>query len=292
MGKPHFWTTTPGIAELGDAYSCWSLAIGIALGTTVALFFGFLFFGVIQRGDIRKTLLANRPILLLCAVLLSVPLLIFLLSQRGQSVFVDRYLLPVVIGMCFLICQLLSWLVVDSSAGAEPISIRTKIQRFLWFGSFTTTAVIALLLFPSYWQLPAPDKNAALLPLLPENVPIVVEAVDLFDQLLAYHRQPRRDFVYLLDWENVTSPSSPRGEVSGYHEMENWRKVGYFSGSIQYSEVFLSRARTFVVIDDPGLFFFERRILHNPAFTVEPLGTFRGAKDSGKLQIWLVCRRP
>jgi len=293
VGKPHFWTTKPELVDLGNAYSCWSLATAVVLGTLATFFIARLCFARVQQKRMWETVTVDRSILFLSAGLLSVPLFVFLISQHGNSLFVDRYLVPVVIGMCFLLCQLLSSLIPASDSADRASSlVASKLFRYAWLALAPVLALIALVQFPSYWRYPAPDSNLGLIPLLPKDLPIVVEAVDVFDQLLAYHREPGYQFTYLLDWENVTAPGSPRGEVSGYHEMENWRSVGYFSGSIQYSDTFLAQTPAFVVIDDPGLFWFDRKIRLNPGFEVQALGEInRGPKSAGTLKLWLVRRR-
>lgn len=227
--------------------------------------------------------------LLLSGALLSVPLLVFAVSQRGTSVFVDRYLVPVVIGMSFLLCQLMPGVVSawEARFGARGFSFGVSAGTgFLLAGALWWTAVVQ---FPSYWVYPAADTSAGLLARLPKGLPIVVEPIDLFDQLLAYHRQEGYRFVCLLDWENVTDPASKRGEVSGFHQMENWRKVGYFSGSIEYVHQFLAQTPEFVVVDDPGLLWFERKVLPDPRLAVKLLATLPPAAGSGAgTKVWLV----
>lgn len=292
VGKPHFWTTRPELADLGNAYSGWSLATAVVLAVLAGAFVSLLCFRRIPKIKLSGAAIGHRPLLLLGAGLLSVPLFVFLISQRGTSLFVDRYLVPVTVGLCFLICQLLSWVLPDRAAASPP---RTWFPTLLPFAGLTLVPVllwVALISFPSYWEYPAVDANLDLLPLLPKDLPIVVERVDLFDQLLAYHRQPGNRFIYLLDWKNVTDPDSPRGEVSGYHQMENWREVGYFSGSIQDTDAFLANTPDFVVIHNPGLLWFEHRIRHNSHFEAQALVNVRtGPGQSTSSTLWLVHRR-
>lgn len=83
-----------------------------------------------------------------------------------------------------------------------------------------------------------------------------------------------------------------RGEVSGYHEMENWRNVGYFPDSIQYATDFLAKQQTFAVIDVGGILWFEDRILRNPSYEVSLVATYSHADNGlGVYRIWLVRPR-
>ena len=293
VGKPHFWTTRPGLSDLGNVYSCWSLPAAIVLGAVATLFIALLCLGKIPRQKISAALAANRPVLLLCIGLLSVPLFTFLISQRGTSVFVDRYLVPVVIGICLSLCQMLSLVLPPViSTASSPILVR-RISWALALAGVPVLAFIAVVQFPSYWQVPAPDLSLTLVSLLPKDLPVVVEPVDLFDQLLAFHRSSGYHFIYLLDWENVSAPESPRGEVSGYHQMEIWKHVGYFSGSIQESQTFLAQTPAFIVVEDPRLPWFKRKVLPNATFEIEPLGQAHGGPDPMSIyKVWLVRKHP
>ena len=289
VGRPRFWTVTPRLADLGAAFSCWSLPAAVVLGGAAALCAALLLLRVIRLRDVRRSLHLNRPLLLLGGALVGVPLVAFLVSQRGTSIFVDRYLIAVVIGMSFLLCQLISWI---STALGEYRSLRFA-QRLVPVVLGVVLVLVAAVQFPSHWSLPARDQNVELVRMLPAGVPIVVEAPDLFDQILAYHREPGHDFRFLLDWENANAPGSLPGEVSGYHEMENWRKVGYFSGSIDDARPFLEGTPAFAVIHSPQLLFFERRILRDPAFEIQELA--KGGRDPSSaepLTVWMVRRRP
>ena len=56
------------------------------------------------------------------------------------------------------------------------------------------------------------------------------------------------EYTYLLDWPYAVDPSAPLLEVTQFHLMQNWKNVGYFSGSIQYQDQFLLRHKSFLVV--------------------------------------------
>jgi hypothetical protein len=55
-------------------------------------------------------------------------------------------------------------------------------------------------------------------------------------------------YIFLLDWNQSVAPTAPHGEVTEFHLMENFRKAGYFSQSIQYFNHFLANNDRFFVI--------------------------------------------
>ncbi len=55
-------------------------------------------------------------------------------------------------------------------------------------------------------------------------------------------------YTYFLDWRNSLDPHTPRGEVTQYHLMENWKKSGYFPEHIQYRDSFLRQHPYFLVL--------------------------------------------
>ena len=291
IGKPHSWTVTPRLGDLGNAYSCWSLLTSVVLACAVLLLLASLALGRIRREEIREAVQAHRPILLLSAGLLSIPLFVFLISQGARSLFVDRYLLPVVIGMCFLLCQILTSLVPAESPVSPSRSLASRLFAYTCIVCVPVLLWTAVVEFPSGWVYPGPDTLLGLIPLLPKDLPIVVEPADLFNQLLAYHRDPEHRFVYLLDWPNAVAPDSPRDEVSGYNEMKNWKKVGYFSGSIEDAGSFLARTPAFAVIDRPGYLWLQREVRSNSAFQVQAIGPQLPTAPGG-VRLWMVRRCP
>ncbi len=288
VGRPHFWTVAPTLADLGSTYACWSLLSNVLLGGLCAAF--LVLPRLPQMSDhVQWDTSGKRPLAFVCGALLLVPIGTFVVSQWGTSVFVDRYLLPIVIPMSILLCQLFSTLNAAFHSAPPRLAALRRVPEFAGIVLLGITLWIAVVLFPSYWKLPGVDTNLQMLPMLPRGIPIVVEPVDLFDQLLAYHRQAGYNFVYLLDWENVNAPSSPRGEVSGYHEMENWKKVGYFSGSILDSDSFLAHTPVFAVVDNANTLLFERKIRTNPDFQIESLGVVhRDVNPANDTKLWLV----
>ena len=159
--------------------------------------------------------------------------------------------------------------------------------------------VATLLLFCFGWgsvreyrktiDVPPMDFTGGLAAMLPRNVPVVFERVDVFDVMLAQQRAPDLPMYFLLDWKDAVAPDSPLGLVSQFHEMANWRSVGILSGRFWTADWKLRKAQEFVVVDDDIAHWFERRIMGNPTWEVERLGRYDNSLWSAT--IWRVRRR-
>ncbi len=282
VGKPYFWTTRPGVHEFVSLYGQTSKA------TVVLLVIVSVFTLISARW--RNQILAafrERSALLFPALLLALlPVPIWLISQRGTSYFVDRYLIGFTLGIAVLGAEVLTQLYVLWVLPRKPV-FRPAFAILIVL-LVCQSAQEALVKFHRI-ALPPLDFTGELASRIPRGLPVIIERPDIFDMMLAQRRAPDLSFYYLLDWNTAISPESPRGIVSGHHEMENWKRVGYFSSSILQSDEFLSTTNRFVVMDDSDLKWFEFRILKHPEWKITPIADYRNDPWSGKL--WLVERQ-
>ena len=89
-------------------------------------------------------------------------------------------------------------------------------------------------------------------------------------------------------------PVAPRLEVTQYHLMENWKKVGYFSGSIHYRDDFLAHNTHFLLLkrvvdatDRNGIIIgnpMVERFAHTPGTQITRL-----RRNLFGYSVWLVC---
>lgn len=153
VGKPHFWTTTPNLKALGDSYSCWSLVAAVALGASL----GVVLLRLLTRGlrfeHLRANVVRHSAPTILCTALLLIPIAVWLASQFGTSVFVDRYLVPQVIATSFLLSQFLDWLVPAPTKEGSMLPSRLFLVAFV--GLMVWASGIALLQYPRQAQLPS-----------------------------------------------------------------------------------------------------------------------------------------
>ena len=287
VAKPWFWTQTPDASDLAGMYmpvSMWFigyLAIAVILGLAISALWR-------QRRLAIVAALAGRSTILIPGFLLAIaPMLVWLVSQQGTSYFVDRYLLPFTIGIAVLTAEALTQLFPQPFSLARPVPalLAALVAGFLLLRAGRDSADR----YPRDFDVPPRDFTGALAEQLPRGVPIVFSRIDMFDVMLHYRSAPDLPMMYLLDTGVALMPSSPRGLVSGTHEMENWRKVGYFSQQIVPSSEFLATAQRFVVVDDPKIPWMRVRILDQPQWRAEHIGKFcRGVWTEN---VWLVQRR-
>ena len=145
--------------------------------------------------------------------------------------------------------------------------------------------------------MPRRDYTDALTREIPNGVPVVCEDAWAFTELIGRQHASGVKYMYLLDWDQAISSSAPRLELTQFHLMQNWKKAGYFSGSIECLETFLQRNPRFLIFHQPpgpgatgppfiGNPFLER-FSRDPRYQVIPYVSPRGIHDE---RLWLVCR--
>ncbi len=91
-----------------------------------------------------------------------------------------------------------------------------------------------------------------------------------------------------VDWDAALHSLSLHATVQ-YKLLRNARSVGYYPGRIIDNQRALCDFPKFIVLDSPGLGWFEERIKNNPDFAVKRLGSMP-SRDPGPTQAWMVTR--
>ncbi len=121
-------------------------------------------------------------------------------------------------------------------------------------------------------------------------LPVAFERPDMFDVMVLQHPAEANRFHYVLDWPIAIDPGSDRGLVSGYHEMENLERTGYYSPQmVESTPAFLGSTNRFVLVTAPGLLWLPKRVLNNPEWKATRLDRFNAGFWSE--DIWLAERR-
>lgn len=104
-------------------------------------------------------------------------------------------------------------------------------------------AFLLLWVFAHVRMFVIPPKNYTdeLTALLPKGIPVICEDAWTFSELIGRQHGSGVRYTYMLDWPQSVSRKAPLLEVTQYHLMENWRKVGYFGGSIVDRDTFFER---------------------------------------------------
>jgi hypothetical protein len=240
VGRPHFWTEPANLKTFLLAYAGSSLRTAV-IGVVLILI--ALMHARKRDNTLRIQAKERLPILLIAGALFVVPVVFACESMVGPSLFNGRYMEPVEAAVMFAICEL-STHVSDallSFLRAKPVEV------LAWSGLVLMVLHYDLMYLPRY-SAPHADYSSALTAQLPPNVPIVCEDAFTFTELMGRQADSRVRFMYLLDWQQSVSPSAPKLEVTQYHLMENWRRVGYFADHIAYRSKFLEEQPYFIVL--------------------------------------------
>ena len=280
LGKPSFWTLRPNNHDLwlgltaGDERLHKACLLLLIIAATAFL----------TRRRIAGTtaIVARRSItpVTLIGTFFAAVLVLFAVSRVTTSVFVDRYLLPVLLGDALLLCELATRILAD-------MEISGRVRQLLFFVLLLTLAQTVrhdLPLLPT--EYPPLDYTGSLVKLIPPGVPAVITDPGIFAEMVFYHNRART-FITPLDWEIATSPENGLGAVSGEHEMQNWKQLGYYSNQIEPTEAILHNNPAFVVIADAASpLWFKWRVVQSGRYAITDLGLV--PKGEAKLHLWLV----
>ncbi len=248
VGKPHFWIKAPHFGEILDVYNGLSREIALVLVAVLALAAWTLWRG--RRGLLHEAWTERKPVYVAGAALLLVPGAFLLEGAAGGTwLFHSRYLLPVMIAIVYATAEGLH--LVRTGFAAElrrqwPVGVRL-------LGATGVALYTALLLFWGFHHVidftpSARDYTTPLTALLPQGVPVVCEDAFSFTELIQRQHSSGVRYMYLLDWEQAIRPDAPALEVTQYHLMENWRKVGYYADAIEPIGSFLNTHDRFLVL--------------------------------------------
>ena len=253
-GKPHGWIAMPTITDLRTAYLFadslpWlrlfkrhSLEAGFQIVSRTAEFVIYVplalvfVFGLrrILRSGWRTIAEPKGALLLIAYVLLSAPVVLFLLSHLITPVFVPRYFLPSGIGLAIILAASADALGSDRPIRSRwsPALMWIAIALFLLISPvLTVLAVGPIEMSWTYIDVQRLEQ------LVPPNIPVVAAWQQDFVKFMRYSKNPNIRYYFLLDWPAALA--GPRAFVLDYHLMQAYRDNGYYSNNIQDSSSFL-----------------------------------------------------
>ncbi len=302
VGKPWFWTTQPTPVHLIGPLVGYSPEI-VAVMFVMALLVGLTLWRGTEgwRARVADGWQTRRPIYLLTGAFLLLAISYLLEGYVGPVLFVSRYLMPLVILSVFLNAEMLRWIDLANILPERAKSHRLGLKRV----AAVALAVVVLLWdfghIPPYLIMQK-DYTKQLSAMLPKGIPVLIEDGITFAEVIGRQHDSGVKYLFPLDWEQSTEPFAPRLEVTQYNLMDNWRKVGYFSGSIVDLRHFLATTPVFLVLDD-GKNYWDRpavapeignplalRFARTPGYTVTRYGSIR--RGTLVQTAWLVTHDP
>jgi hypothetical protein len=284
VGKPHGWIGKPQLQYLFPAYlfapfQQWFLLLERHFGDTrwklvhhVIELAMLIALAVILLPGLRKLLPSERrggpdprsALLLTGYMLLSAPLILFVLSYLVTPVFLGRYMLPSGIGLAIVLADF-----ADARGSDSPAR-----SRLAWAGVASLLAILPVLSslvmppLPSSWQFLDVQRLDRT---VPANIPVVADWADDFAKLKRYPHSPHSRYYFLLDWPAALA--GPKPAVTSYHLFASNRNAGYFSRSVQDSDTFLCSHVDFLVLDThlpgqdaDGPTWFDQRVRDAPEY--------------------------
>ena len=244
VGKPIFWTKQPGWIMFVSNYTGFTLKLGVPICLLLAAIVIVLAARKSLLETVRTAYGQRRPIYVVGLLLFLVPVVFYVEGIFGPSLCISRYLQPVALATVYLTAELIT-----IARSIIPAHLRTSgaLKVAAWVIFIVCIGIYDFGYRPRHTGLER-DYTEELTQSLPTGIPVVCEDAFSFTELISLQHDSPVLYTYLLDWKNSVSPQSPRLEVTEYHLMENWKKVGYFSGSIQYAAPFFRQHSVFYII--------------------------------------------
>jgi hypothetical protein len=243
VGKPHFWTTQPTFFNFLLGYVGGSLRAAI-IGFFIIASLLLLMLWRSKRELVWAAARQRMPVLVLMGALFLIPLLFYAEGFVAAPLFNTRYMQPVALATVIFFAEIVTQ--VDTL-----LSVRVQLRPVLVGVVCAATLAMVLqydLVYLPRYVAPQLDYAAELSSALPPDVPIVCEDAFTFTELMRDESDSKVRYEYLLDWENAVKDTAPVLEVTQFHLMENWRRVGFYGDHIAYRDEFLSHSRYFLVM--------------------------------------------
>jgi hypothetical protein len=293
-GRPYSWIAQPSFMDL---WMLLSLGSGALLRSEVL---GLLivvagFTRLLEReGRTSSTAEVGRNdqnLIALAVALIILPVAVWIASRLGRPIFLDRYLIPSILGWSLLVAYTAARLLrIPNARNYLP-----RLGQTLILGA----TALGLLAFPIQnasvhpaWSPPGSDDPAG-------DLPIVILTTHGFLERIHYSRNPSRYF-HILDWESTNTPTSGRFGIQQYKHMEAWRRVfpDIFGDRIVQSDAFLATNSEFLVVTDVDYRltcderptrilcpqWVARRIANNPAYTISE---FPSSGNQGEVLLYV-----
>ena len=204
--------------------------------------------------------------------LILVVVTVFLESLVAVPVFMDRYVMPSVVGWAIVITHL-AQMAGESSAdgtllGAEGTRSLWSLSTVSWSGF-----VLVIAAMPLAQACYAPSNGApARVAVAPDlaNVPIVMESALGFWPVHHYATEGQR-VVFPLDWPLALDPKNAGASVQEYKLMRLYHERGYLGDDVQETSWVLCHFDRFVVVDEPDHLWLERRVASDSAYRVSDI---------------------
>jgi hypothetical protein len=249
----------PDLVDLADVYNITS---GLFIDRKLLfLLIGFMLFFMIINSMKPKFIKfintlnpskAETPLIVIGIGFLLLPLVIWIISLSIKPIFIDRYMIPTLVGWVILIAFLTSRI---KSEYLSPFVYSNIILKIFCCGFIVYALVKPVSKAIATGKEAHPKFEISDSDTLNNyaSLPKVVTDTHKFMRL-NYYLADRKNFYFILDWESAIHPNSGAFQPQTYKHMQAWRQnfPEYFSTNVLTSEEFLTKHRRFLVIDYPN----------------------------------------
>lgn len=270
VGEPCFWLPVP---EWGWMHNCMTLGLQLGwllLAVAAAVVLAWLDRRIESPSSDGLAPAAGRLHLLLLGLVLAfgVPLVAWLWSQIGRPVFLDRYMLPGLVGWVLILSLPASRVDAAWSATAGDTAPGRWWRRVR---QAVVLALVGLALAIPVWRAwredPKPVPGRGELIGLPD-LPVAVESPHKYLPRRFYH--PEAPYFFILDWEAAMQPGGLANSTVDYKVMSAMKRH-YPEHAIVSGERFLAEHDRFLLLDEDERLWSEHRLERNPAYRVRRL---------------------
>ncbi len=274
MNQPRSWLVSP---TRGDLYALlhrqtlWLPLAAIVLAVSQAVWRN----RQVEREQTAADTEARyrTPLVLMGVALICLVPANFLLAKLSLPVFLDRYLLPSILGWGIIVAQM-----VNGSSSSAASRHGVVVGRHTPVGIVWAVFFGLLAAYPLIYAARKPRVERPALVVTDElrGLPVVVESAFDFWQMAHYADRGAQPYRYLLDWTLALDGANAKSAVQEYKLIDLYATERYILTGVVHPADFLCATSRFLVIDSPAYIWFERRIASDSSYQWGTVGAYHG----------------
>jgi 4-amino-4-deoxy-L-arabinose transferase-like glycosyltransferase len=297
VGNPVSWLPTPRLASLAETYGFsilssfrLNLVLWVVLIGLMVISLRFLFTATFAIDKLKtvessqaqlRSLNAEISLHILAWILLSVPVVAWLVSVMVKPIFSERYMIPSMIGWSILLAYPISRFLVPAhfSHWLSPLMGDRRPRNVYFKQLLFSTIVIGCLIYPvvyatkfNQWKYLGLLENRYGY----ETLPVAVESAQDYLPRFYYAPQPSR-YSLILYWQIKQGPNQNWSSTVDYKLMQALKRHYPFHQMMQGND-FLAQHERFLVLDKKQILWYEGTLQANPDYTSKVLGPVEDMK--------------
>ena len=185
---------------------------------------------IVRAGGFRAAA-RQEPLLVVGTSIVCVPFAAFVLSRAVMPIFVDRYLLPLAVGISIILAQGMELTTAAFDEFENPAAPAPSSRRFraAWASVFALLAAYPI--WAGYTANPGERPGLRLEKALPPHAVVIVPSLLNFMTIVHYQQRPDIEYVFPMDQAAYLDPRAPRSAIYTYNFLAVIEARGYLSAS-------------------------------------------------------------